>query len=453
MSSFPEAIGRYRIEGVLGRGAMGIVYKAHDPEIDRTVAVKLVRADLLDGEDRENYIRRFRNEARIAGRFVHPNIVGVFDIALHDGNPFIIMEYVEGLPLGKVFPRGEPVRSSEVARIALQVLEALEYAHGFGVVHRDIKPGNVLLMANAKLKVADFGISRIVSSELTIDPVMIGTPSYMSPEQCRGDPVDGRCDVFSLGCVLYELLAGERPFAGRDYNGTIHRLLHETHEPLAGRCSDGDRPLALAIDRALAKLPDERFATAQDMAAAIQAARAPADARAAAPSDALPVVDPAAWDRSASGQLEGSGVAGLDTMSLMTIERRLAHHVGPVARMHLRRAMGEARTLEEFCRLLGQEITDQASRAAFVDGALAAVAKAQPAASSPVPAPSSTIAEADVARITRALAGVMGPIAGRLVRRAQVRAATRDELCAACEDYIIDARDRAAFRSAIQQRS
>ncbi|MBV9777630.1 MAG: serine/threonine protein kinase, partial [Acetobacteraceae bacterium] len=164
MTNTPERIGRYRIERVLGRGAMGVIYKAHDPAIDRPVAIKLVRADLLDGGERDEYLARFRQEAQAVGRCTHPNIVALYDYATHEGNPFLAMEYVEGVSLAQALERGTRFRPDEAAFIMVQVLEGLGCAHELGVVHRDVKPANVLLLPGGRVKVTDFGISRIGGS-------------------------------------------------------------------------------------------------------------------------------------------------------------------------------------------------------------------------------------------------------------------------------------------------
>src|SRR5579875_1915116 len=220
----PERIGRYRIDRVLGHGAMGIVYKAHDPEIDRDVAVKLLRADLLDGEDRTEMLARFRREAQAAGRCVHPNIVSLFDYALYDGTPYLVMEYVRGASLARLLENGARLNPEQASTIMLQILDALACAHALGVVHRDVKPANILLSEGARVKVADFGISRLQGSTLTQSESLVGTPSYMSPEQCRGDEVDPRSDLFSAGVILFELLAGERPFHARNVTGILNQV-------------------------------------------------------------------------------------------------------------------------------------------------------------------------------------------------------------------------------------
>jgi len=210
----PGQIGRYRIESVLGRGAMGIIYGAHDPAIDRKVAIKLVRADLLQGGDRSEYVARFQQEAQAAGRCAHPNIVAVYDFALHEGNPYIAMEYINGVSLAQVPARPGGFAIPEIIDLGGQMLDALAAAHALGVIHRDIKPANIMLTDHGRVKVTDFGISRLDTSHITGSGAVIGTPSYMSPEQCRGETADGRSDLFSVGVVLYELLTGTKPFAG-----------------------------------------------------------------------------------------------------------------------------------------------------------------------------------------------------------------------------------------------
>ncbi len=183
---------------------MGVIYAAHDPVIDRKVAIKLIRADLLSGEEQADFVARFQREARAAGRCAHPNIVAIYDFAVHEGNPFLAMEYIDAGNLGQAIAASG--RFSEAAAVAVigQVLDALACAHGLGIVHRDVKPANILLPANGRVKMTDFGIARFDSSNLTLDGAVVGTPSYMSPEQCGGGAVDARSDLYSTGVVLYK---------------------------------------------------------------------------------------------------------------------------------------------------------------------------------------------------------------------------------------------------------
>ena len=224
-----ERIGRYQIEETLGRGAMGVVYRARDPIIDRQVALKTMRVD-LDAEHAEEFRERFVREAQAAGRLNHPGIVTVHDVGEdpESGLVYIAMEYVEGRDLKQMLASGHRFRPSETARIAADVATALDYAHSLGVVHRDIKPANIILTPDGTAKITDFGIARLETSNLTVDGQFIGTPNFMSPEQITGKPVDGRSDIFSLGVVLFNLLTEKKPFNG----GTMHEVtLRIVQEP------------------------------------------------------------------------------------------------------------------------------------------------------------------------------------------------------------------------------
>ena len=418
-AELPARIGRFEIQSLLGRGAMGVVYRGHDPEIDRSVAIKLVRADLLDGDERDAYLERFRNEAKIAGRCMHPNIVGIYDFALFEGNPYLVMEYIDGVGLNQAVARGTKISMQEAVHIALQVLDALDYAHRFGIVHRDIKPANILLTRQARLKVTDFGISRLASTELTAAPLMIGTPSYMSPEQCTGDPIDSRSDLFSLGSILYELLAGERPFQGISYTETIFKLVNQPHQSLLELRPDLPRHLSEILDKALAKKPADRFPDALAFAAALRSVPPPLDAMPTAVSGVsipaattpgpheidpdldtirVPVLKPApnGWsDPTGTGSsttggsttgASGSGASGmdLDPALVETIIRRLALRVGPMARVYVRQSLREAQSTDMFCTLLSGGIPDARERAGFL---LEAKGLLTPLVHEPSPAP------------------------------------------------------------------
>jgi serine/threonine-protein kinase len=260
-------IGRYEIIKPLGRGAMGVVYLARDPLIDRKVALKTLRVDLDDGVETE-FRERFLREARAAGRISHPGIVTIHDVGEdpESGLLFIAMEYIEGKDLRQLVSAGYRFRPSEAARIAADVAWALDYAHSMGVVHRDIKPANIILTRDGTPKITDFGIARVEASNLTVEGQFIGTPNFMAPEQITGKPVDGRADLFSLGVVLFNLLTGQRPFAG----GTMHEVtMKVVQEPspipstLAPHVPPAFNPIIL---KCLEKDPDKRFQTGSDLA-------------------------------------------------------------------------------------------------------------------------------------------------------------------------------------------
>ena len=226
----PARVGRYKILGELGRGAMGIVYKAEDPNLDRVVALKTI---LLsdDAEGRKDYHKRFFLEAKAAGKLSHPNIVTTYDFGEEDDLAYLAMELLEGDDLRMRIKEG-PLAIADAVDIAQQVADGLGFAHERGVVHRDIKPGNIMLLARGQAKIMDFGIARMRSADFkTSTGIVMGTPRFMSPEQVAGDPVDHRSDIFSLGVVLYEMLTGTGLFAGEDTPQIAHNVAHVEHVP------------------------------------------------------------------------------------------------------------------------------------------------------------------------------------------------------------------------------
>jgi hypothetical protein len=266
-----ELAGKYELRGTLGAGAMGTVLDAFDRMIERRVAVKLVRLPGGGDAEAEEAHARFRREAQAAGRLSHPNIVGVYDYGENADTAWIVMELVEGGTLKALLDKGERFPVAEIVRVMDQVLAALAYSHGRGVVHRDIKPANIMLAADRTVKIADFGIARIESSTMTQVGTVMGTPSYMAPEQLRGEPVDARADIWAAGVVLYQLLTGEKPFDG-GYSALMHRVLTTEPPPPSQLAVSAPRAFDAVVARALAKRPDDRFPNAAAFAEAIRAA-------------------------------------------------------------------------------------------------------------------------------------------------------------------------------------
>ena len=432
MSNDPSQIGRYVVQGVLGRGGMGVIYRAHDPEIDRIVAIKLILADLLEGADRADFIARFRREAQAAGRCAHPNIVAVHDFALHEGNPFLAMEFVDGVTLAQVMAgvqaRSERMPVTTAASIIQQVLLALEAAHALGVVHRDIKPANIMLTADNRVKVADFGISRLGSSSLTQDGAMVGTPSYMSPEQCRGEKVDARSDLYSVGAVLFELLAGRKPFPGKGPVEVISQLLNEPAPHLATLVPDVSAAMAGVVRRALAKQPAQRFGSAIEMATALRAA----------------LDQPTAGDgtvvlRRPQPETRGS----FDRETIDTLERRLAEHVGPIARHLVQNAARTSDDMDSLCASLAANIEGEQARASFARDVRAKLGAGR--TETGISRPGNTVTDAELATIQLELARYVGPVAKVLIRRAQSQTASAAAVWDAVAASIENAADRAAF--------
>ena len=268
MSILPPGsrLGRFEISSVLGQGAMGVVYLAHDPDIDRPVAIKTIHPEAARGESGAEIEARFLKEAKLAGRLQHPSIVTVFDVGRDKDLYFIAMEYVDGKPLTR-YLGGEELSLAAKVAIIRQAAEALAHAHERDVVHRDVKPGNILIGKDGRVKVTDFGIGKFTSattSDMTRTGQMIGSPAYMSPEQIRGEKIDGRSDLFSLGVVLYELLTGTRPFPGESITTLVYQILHT--EPRDPREIRSDLPIATreVMARLLAKQPERRPADARE---------------------------------------------------------------------------------------------------------------------------------------------------------------------------------------------
>ena len=257
--------GRYQIVSELGHGAMGMVYQAHDPQIDRLVALKVLREDRLTTQD---YVQRFLKEATAIGRLSHAGIVTVYDVGQDHGTIYIAMEFLEGQPLDQL-AAGRKMPLADVVRIGAQVARALHYAHDRGIVHRDIKPPNIIITNEGTAKVTDFGIAHIDDpdgQQMTRAGEILGTPVYMAPEQVMGQPVDGRSDLYSLGVILYELTTGQRPFKGENLAAVFRAITQDT--PLPPEQLNPDIPPALArlIVQSMAKEPADRFATGRELA-------------------------------------------------------------------------------------------------------------------------------------------------------------------------------------------
>ncbi|RLU01089.1 serine/threonine protein kinase [Ketobacter sp.] len=273
--SQPQTLGKYQIQGLLGKGAMGVVYKGFDPNIARPVAIKTIHASLLDTEMGRELLDRFRNEAQAVGRLNHANIVSIYEFDQDKGTPYFVMEYVEGHDLKTLLKDGRKYSPEEAVHIVAAILSALEYTHKLGIVHRDIKPANVFITHNGQIKLADFGIARVDNAELTQMGSVLGTPSYMSPEQCKGQPVDARSDLFSTGVVLYELLVGKKPFSGDNTHAIMHSVLSEDPERPTSKSQAVPKAFDAIVRKALAKDLNHRYQTAAEFRDDLQKAVAP----------------------------------------------------------------------------------------------------------------------------------------------------------------------------------
>lgn len=263
-----ERFGRYEILDTLGRGSMGTVYRARDPKIDRVVAIKTVTTLGLTSHEKDDYRLRFFREAQAAGKLAHPNLVTIYDVGEEETThaPYIVMEYIEGRTLESLIDdsTGEPV---PVALDRLkQVAEALDYAHTQGIVHRDIKPANIIVTPQGRAKITDFGIAKLAATQITMPGESPGTPSYMSPEQVTGEPVDGRSDLFSLGIILYRILTGQKPFAGESAATVMFNIAYKEPVRASQLNPSLDPRLDYVMQRALAKDPGHRYQRGREFA-------------------------------------------------------------------------------------------------------------------------------------------------------------------------------------------
>lgn len=259
MEIVEKAIGRYQILRQIGRGGMGEVFEAHDPQIRRKVAIKLLRAELLADQDVGIWLQRFRNEIQATGQFIHKNIVVLHDSGEDNNHPYLVMEYVDGISLDRLIEQSAPLGTDAAIEIIIQVLDALSYAHAKGIYHRDIKPANILIGKDGTVKVTDFGLAHLTNSELTTAGRIFGTPAYWAPEQALGQATDYRVDIFASGIVLHELLTGRRPF-------------RDSYEPAHGvHAKNGNVPLRLqeAMDKALALRPADRYSSASEFSSTL----------------------------------------------------------------------------------------------------------------------------------------------------------------------------------------
>ena len=476
--SAPAQLGKYTISEVLGKGAMGIVYKGFDPHIRRTVALKTIRKELIDDDQASTLLARFRNEAQAAGRLSHPGIVGVYEWGEVGELVFLAMEYVPGNSLREYFNRGTRFDGKDAVSVMAQLLDAIHYAHEQGVWHRDIKPANIIIMSNGKLKVADFGIARIETSNLTQTGAIMGTPGYMAPEQYRGPSVDWRADLFSAGVVMYQLLTGTRPFIGSP-ESIAYKICHVDpvlpSEADPGRCTTQFDAVAM---KALAKKPEERYQDARAFRDAVfEAFSAPVSPavseetiinevlRVRAPSEpsqpsspsqpTSPSQRPVSFPDPSQPDSRTVPPPGWEAAVLKQVEQQLARFVGPVARVMVKRGAASTSDIDRLYRMLAESLTDPGERSAFLAGRqqlqgvspLEAGATAVPrGADSGAPTGATVqLTPAAIEQATRQLAIYLGPIAKVVTKKAATQATSRHHFHRLLAEKLTDPAERARF--------
>lgn len=442
-----KAVGKYRLDAVLGRGGMGVVYRAFDTLIERPVALKTIHHHLLAGADGEDLRARFHREVKAAARCNHPNIITIYDYGEHNEAPFIVMELIEGREVRTCLAERGAFPLNDATAIVLQALEALDFAHQAGVLHRDIKPSNVLLLSDGRLKLTDFGVARLDDrSGQTQVGSMVGTPAYMAPEQLRGEATDASADLYAVGVMLFEMISGLHPSPGRAF---------ETLQDFAeGQCETGADPgqaLPRGLYRVLAKaLATRRKARYPDAKAFSEALRAALDV-----GNLETLIGTTTYCREVSPARpqdepvpDGSSYAW-PAETLDWIERGLAEFMGPMARMLVRQQSRKAEDLSTLVARLAEHIPDPQERRAFLgafeahDSTGHAAAAGAPDASSEVaadPLPSALLAEAE----TR-LAEHIGPMAKMALRKTARQATDKADLYQRLARFITDPQARERF--------
>jgi serine/threonine-protein kinase len=437
----PQRLGKYPITGILGKGAMGIVYRGYDPVIKRPVAIKTIRRELIDEDERaESLAGRFRKEAQAAGALNHPGIVAIYEYGEDASHAFIAMEYVEGNSLREYLARGARFEERDIVSIMSQLLDALDFAHKRTVWHRDVKPANIIIMGNGRIKLADFGIARIESSDRTLANVIMGTPGYIAPEHYLGQPTDHRIDIFSAGVLFYVLLSGQAPFRGRP-EAIMHDVCY--HDPSPASDNDPMRRWAKydpIVARSIAKAPDNRYPSAADFRAAILAEYARPVSESISESTIIrhpvrPVPTQAEGSTPQHSTQKTSAVStggtapppGWEVAILAGVETELARYVGPVAKVLVRRAARQHKNLPALVAALAVSIDASPERDAF---ARAVTGRSLQSVNTLVPAEGTdsemgetvmtgpAMSEQDLERATKILTTFIGPIAKVVVKRA-----------------------------------
>lgn len=480
--AIPRTVGKYEILSPLGAGSMGTVYRAFDPTLQRTVAVKMLNLGWTHDISPQDLAARFRTEARAVARLNHPAIVTIFDYDDQDpAGAYIAMEYVEGCTLDQYLRKRAELHLEDAVNAMSQVLGGLHYAHEQGVIHRDIKPSNLLLTRDGLIKIMDFGIARIGPQNQTQSNLMMGTPLYMAPEQYLGGSIDCRCDIHAVGVVLHELLTGSPPYTGTDAE-VMYKICNEKPKPLATLDPQVAQALDPIIAKALEKPLENRYASAADFAQELRAAWQATSGKplSAKLSDEARAITAAAssgrqpwnsqtdtWVRAASDKTSGASsnapspapansspaTGSLTAWSrdqLAEIERQLIPIVGPVARILVRDAATTTMSRQEIYRLLSDHLRTPEERQRFLSASgQTGPVSTVPTGGAPLPSPSNIAKRPLTAEITQRasqlLARYVGPIASVLTRRAAQTAADEAQLYAMLAEKLADTAERERF--------
>lgn len=433
----PKTVGKYVIDSVLGQGAMGVVYKGHDPDIDRIVAIKTLHTHLMDAQERASWLDRFAREAKAAGRVLHGNLVTIFDYLEQDEQPYLVMEYIESETVEERIRRRPLPNLQEVGSIMTQMLAGLDAIHTAGIVHRDIKPANVLLLPNGSVKLADFGVAKVESLGAT-QGGMIGTPDYMSPEQFMGQQAGHRADIFSAGVIMFELLTARKPFESESLGELTQKVISGQSLDLRALAPDLPEDLYTLSRQTLEIDPVKRTPDARAFATAIHAAMRQLDRATLDDTQRTVVMAPAAPAPAAA--LSQTMAAQMPKSALAQIESLLTTQIGPIAKVLVKKVSASTTDTGQLINQLAAELGPE-HRDSFKAAVQAHLGQTGANITGVGPMLSDELLEA----LTRELVPHIGPIAKVLIKKTAKTCRTRAELCEALSKHIDDASSRAIF--------
>lgn len=452
----PRSLGKYEILDLLGAGGMGTVYRARDVVLDRIVAVKLVHRSLAPARGPEGWTR-FLNEARAVARLNHPNIVSVYDFSNEDpAGAFFAMEFIDGCTIDAYVRHGTDLGMARALDLTGQLLHGLGCAHANGVIHRDVKPSNLLVTRDGQLKITDFGIAKVDALDHTETGLMFGTPAYMAPERYTGGAVGPRCDLYSAGVVLFELLSGRKPFNG-GLTEIIYQICHVAPATVSSLEPSVPMEFDALIAKALAKDPDSRFQTAVEFAAAIMDvgealgltlgsmfARPRRLVTSSGPTERVVTAPAATPDTFPPG---AAAPSGWSAEQLAELEKLLIPILGPLARIVVKRAASRTRDRRQLCEALAEQLRTDDERRGFLEAALLPAPRVGPDNGNWARGDSATgtIPPATLDRTTNILMRYLGPIATVLVKRTATSAVNESDLYARLAQRISDVAERDRF--------
>jgi len=455
MSEIPEKLGKYQIKSVIGQGAMGVVYQAFDPDIERNVAIKVLHAHHCAGEHGKDLGERFRREAQAAARCIHPNIVAIFELGRYRDQEYIVMEYVQGEELKYFLASGHRFSQDEALFVVMEVLKALAVAHAQGVVHRDIKPANIILLDSGGVKVTDFGVARLDQSDLTLAGNMVGTPNYMCPEGLRGEVVDQRADIYSTGMVLLEMLTGARITPKELYSVPIHRFIDGVFGTDRGRLI-GSR-LQSIVRQALSEDKTERFSSAQTFLHSLQAL---ASDSAVVPDTIARIAQTVVNQKPLRESVPPTTGPLVSVNTLHELEHDLTSHVGPIAGILVQKSFSGVSSPDELVQSLATHISDIREREVFLTKARMVLSQDSTvlnnsstrlveSAGSGTAATnfSSTLDQAASDKLAALLAFYVGPLAPHLLKKCLAKSNSYEELCRRLASSIPTEAERVDFLS------